>query len=470
MNATSGNILARILVLHEYRYINGLSPQSDGSYEGGPQMLQQNRKTVVLCLLFLFLLAACMPLNPAMQDGGPGPTVTPIPTATLVPVAEPASADGCPATAADGQLLRNDPAGYCLALPAGFEATLQEENNSAVIFAPATTGGHRERLFITVEEALGRSLEQVAEQVLTDSQIPGLEYEISPDAEIGGGPAFVIGKMAGQDLNRRVIAVHDGRVYTLVFIPDDLEQQPANTEMEALYQAVMASFAYVPPTQPTGIALPNGYPADVAFSWQRRILGDGGMVAECQRMDISPEGETRLGTCAELQSRQAETPVQWEEIQARYQPFNYASGEFDLHFAGQGDIYDSAWSRALARWAEISYGEMMSGRVGAANRTAVSWWLGDVEGQPGMCKHLVVLDYGYAYANIDPCTGGDTLSTTGGWLETSEMKAFDGLLYGFATVYAQDNYFNGLGEQEMGTAEIEQVAQWATEIFERLHN
>lgn len=435
-------------------------------------MLQKNCKRLVLPILFLFLLAACVPLNPATPTANLEPTGTPIPTVTPVPVAEvaePEPTDDCPTPTADSEQWRNEGAGYCLLLPAGFEAQLYEENNSAVVLAPAGTGGHRERLFITVEDALGRSLEQVAEQVLTDHLIPDMEYELSPDAELAGGAAFVIGKMAGQDLNRRVIAVHDGRVYTLIFIPDDAEQQPANAEMETLYQAVMASFAFIPPTQPMGIPSPDGYPADAAFSWQRRILGDGGAVAECQRMDISAEGETRLGTCTELQTELAETPVQWEEILARFQPFNYTSGDFDLRFAGQGDIYDPAWSRALGRWAQNSYGEMSSGRVSAAGRTAVSWWLGEAEGQAGMCKHLIVLDYGYAYANIDPCGGGDNVSTSGGWLETPEMQRFDGLLYGYATTYDADNYFTGLGEQVMGAAELEQVQVWAEQIFERLY-
>lgn len=469
MKSVIGNTFTKAAVLLRCSNTNDRSPQSIGSYKGGPQVLQKNRKSLVFCLLFLILLAACVPLNPAMQESGPGPTATFIPTATPVPAAELGTADGCPADAADSHQWRNEGAGYCLLLPAGFEANLYEENNSAVVLAPASTGGHRERLFITVEDALGRSLEQVAEQVLTDHLIPDMEYELSPDAEMGGGPAFVIGKMAGQDLNRRVIAVHYGRVYTLIFIPDNPEQQPANAEMETLYQAVMASFAFIPPTQPMGIPSLNGYPADATLSWQRRILGDGGAVAECQRMDISPEGITRLGTCTELQLELAETPVQWEEILARFQPFNYASGDFDLRFAGQGDIYDPAWSRALGRWAQISYGEMISGRVSAAGRTAVSWWLGEVEGQAGMCKHLIVLDYGYAYANIDPCGGGDNFSTSGGWLETPEMQRFDRLLNGYATAYDADNYLTGLGEQVMGAAEFEQIQVWAEQIFERLH-
>jgi hypothetical protein len=466
MKSVIGNIFTKAAVLLRCSNTNDRSPQSIGSYKGGPQVLQKNRKSLAFCLLFLILLAACVPLNPAMQESGPGPTATFIPTATPVPATELGTADGCPA---DSHQWRNEGAGYCLLLPAGFEANLFEENNSAVVLAPASTGGHRERLFITVEDALGRSLEQVAGQVLTDHLIPDMEYELSPDAEMGGGPAFVIGKMAGQDLNRRVIAVHDGRVYTLIFIPDNPEQQPANAEMETLYQAVMASFAFILPTQPMGIPSPNGYPADATLSWQRRILGDGGAVAECQRMDISPDGKTRLGTCTELQLELAETPVQWEEILARFQPFNYASGDFDLRFAGQGDIYDPAWSRALGRWAQISYGEMISGRVSAAGRTAVSWWLGEVEGQAGMCKHLIVLDYGYAYANIDPCGGGDNVSASGGWLETPEMQRFDRLLYGYATAYDADNYFTGLGEQGMGAAEFEQIQVWAEQIFERLH-
>lgn len=414
-------------------------------------------------LLSLFLFAACVPANLPVPP-------TPTPATREVPLAQPSPGDACSGAAEGSQPVQNEAAGYCLSIPAGFEARLMDENRSAIFFAPATTPGHRERLFITVQDALGRSLAQAAEQVLTDYLIPDMEYELSPDAELGGGPAFVIGKLPGQDLNRRVIAVHDGRIYTLLFIPDDAGQQPANREMEQLYQQVMASFTFVPPTQPMGIPSSNDYPADAIFSWERRILGDGGAVAECQRMDISADGETRLGMCAELQLKVAETPVQWAEILGRFQPFIYESGDFSLRFAGQGDIYDPAWSRALARWAQSSYGEMSSGRISAANRTAVSWWLGEVDGQAGQCRHLVVLDYGYAYANIDPCIGGENVTTQGGWLQTHEMQTFDGLLYGYATGYEKENYFSGLGEQVMGEAELKQIDGWAAQIFERLRS
>ena len=50
----------------------------------------------------------------------------------------------------------------------------------------------------------------------------------------------------------------------------------------------------------------------------------------------------------------------------------------------------------------------------------------------------------------------------------ARMQAFDALLYGFVTTYQGDNYFNGLGQQALGAAELEQINNWAAQIFERL--
>lgn len=420
-------------------------------------------KSMFGLLLLLVLLGGCvMPLPLAPQGQ--------LPVATTVAGEE--TQDACPEPTADQTWVRNEAAGYCFLIPDGYEAVTFEETYGVVVYAPATTPGHRERLLIEVQDALGRSLEQVTEQVLADTTIPGMAPEIDETRTVGSAAATVIGKLPGQDLNRRLLTVHNGRVYQLMFVPDDPDMAQAYAEMETLFALVTDSFTFIPPTAPMGLPLPggqeSGYPADAALSWEQRILGDGGAVTECHRLAVAADGTTWAGSCDQAEVETQAAPFQWAEILERFAPFVYKSGEGDLIFAGQGDLYHSAWQRALVAWAQISHAETVSGRVSATSRTALSWWLGEVEGETGVCRHLIVLSHGYAYANADPCTGGETETVAQGWLTTEEMAAFDGWIYQAAPTYAEDSYLDGRGEQELSQDELAQLAEWAETLYQRL--
>ncbi len=433
--------------------------------------------TLLLILAALFLLNGCVPAAVSVVDSwltidrvdSNGPAE---PVESVVPAESGDTLTDCPEASPGQQLVRNEAAGYCFFIPAGYEAAYLEETGAVIVHAPGSTPGHRERLFVETEEALGRTLAEVTDQVVVNNTIPGLKLEISADATVGGEAATVIGNLPGQDLNRRVIVVHNGRVYQMMFVPDDPQMGQANEEMETLFAAVMASFTFIPPTNPMGLPLPgaqeSGYPTDAAFSWQRRILGDGGTVMECQRLDIAADGATWAGSCEQATIQAADAPYQWQEILNRFAPFVYKGGEWDLVFAGQGDVYDPAWQQALGAWAQISYGETTSGRVSAAARTALNWQLGEVEGEAGQCRQLIVLSHGYAYANLVPCQGGDAQTVAEGWLETAEMIAFDNWLYSAAPTYVEDNYLDGRGEQELSNEEITALATWAEELYQRL--
>ena len=173
--------------------------------------------TALLILATLFLLSGCVPAAVSVADAWL--TIDSVesnrPTAVVESVvpAEPSDAQtACPQASDAQQSVRNEAAGYCFLIPAGYEATYLEETGSVIVHAPGTTPGHRERLFIEVEEALGRTLAEVTDQVLVNNSIPGLVLEMPADVTVGGQAATVIGKLPGQDLNRRVIVVHNGRV------------------------------------------------------------------------------------------------------------------------------------------------------------------------------------------------------------------------------------------------------------------
>lgn len=139
-----------------------------------------------------------------------------------------------------------------------------------------------------------------------------------------------------------------------------------------------------------------------------------------------------------------------------------------LRFPGQAELDSEAWLRAIDAWIEFTYGRQTTGQMGAATRTVMSWWLGELPDRPGHCRHLLVLAYGYAYANVDPCQGGQVVSTAEGWLQTAELDAFDRWLYNRAPLFVGDHYFDGRGTQETTEAEIAEMALWAEQVYSRI--
>jgi hypothetical protein len=65
--------------------------------------------------------------------------------------------------------------------------------------------------------------------------MPGFDSRRSTIA-IAGQKAVVLDNVPGQDLMRRVLFVHDGRLFDLTFSPAD------HADMEAFYQTVVNDF------------------------------------------------------------------------------------------------------------------------------------------------------------------------------------------------------------------------------------
>ncbi len=209
-----------------------------------------------------------------------------------------------------------------------------------------------------------------------------------------------------------------------------------------------------------------------ALVWEGDPLADDNQ-AECRALRITVPGQAFIGACGAADSPvelAAGQPGGWNEMLLRFSSFTTDTVQGRLEFQGQGQIMSPAWQRAITTWANTTYNELASGRVGAANRTVAAWGLGEVEGQPGLCRQLLVLSHGYAYSNLTPCAGGNVQETVGGWLDTAEWEKFDGWLAGYAPVYQDNNYFSGLGTREMSPAEVDDLADWAGDVYARLRH
>jgi hypothetical protein len=61
--------------------------------------------------------------------------------------------------------------------------------------------------------------------------------------EIDGEPAYSVGGLTGQDLNRRLYMVHNDQLYWMMFVPDTT-LAPAYQQMEDLYAMIVNTFHF----------------------------------------------------------------------------------------------------------------------------------------------------------------------------------------------------------------------------------
>ena len=162
------------------------------------------------------------------------------------PVAPLLAGPECPEPVDNSTIYTNDPAGYCLLVPAAY--TVQEispEASEVAFFVGAIQDVTHARFFVAVEDAGGRSLDQIVadKQAEIEKALPGLDLMPSFGFMLDGAIAHQFDRVPGQDLSRQLFTVHNGRLYTLTFIPDD-PTADAFAEMETLYDMVIDSFSF----------------------------------------------------------------------------------------------------------------------------------------------------------------------------------------------------------------------------------
>lgn len=152
----------------------------------------------------------------------------------------------CPEAEEGVVLYTNAEDGFCLLLPEGYEvddSLTTEHGTETAVYVNSLLDVSHPRLYITVEEANGRSLNDVTEAIqdaFAGFDVMGGSFGHMLDGE----PAMQFEQLPGQDLNRQVAALHNGRLYTLTFVPDDPEAGEIYSEMQTLYDLVMDSFSF----------------------------------------------------------------------------------------------------------------------------------------------------------------------------------------------------------------------------------
>lgn len=177
-------------------------------------------------LLFLFALVACRP---------PGTATT-----SRLP-ADMESAPGCLEVTPGTHQLLAPAQGICFLYPESYNA-FQGEDGTITLYVRALFGSHVPLASISYSDAQGQSLEEITAQRLHDYGWPDTKPE---PITLGGEAAVMLDNLPGQDTNRRVVAVHDGRVYDLVISGINANYGTAGELADALYDKVIASLQFI---------------------------------------------------------------------------------------------------------------------------------------------------------------------------------------------------------------------------------
>jgi hypothetical protein len=469
------------------------------------------RQLTVLTIFLSLLLAACTPgastqeLTPTVQAEQPtaAPTEVPAEEPTNEPTeeqteepteepeaetetgaeptavaeeesdAESESAEalaGCPEPEDEMQLISSTVAGYCFLIPAGFERSPfgDDDGFSLGIYGPESTPGHRERAFVNVTEITTPTIETTDEttptvdaQAHVESIVEGLLASLpgftptQSSLTLGGLPAIQLDNLPGQDINRKIFAVYEDRLYELTFVPVDEVRPDASAEMEELYALVVESFRFMPAT-------------DAASSFAPMLTWEGEIDGACHTLTIEPDGTASVGVCDDEASSTTSLSenVEWAAVQEHFGNIDAETSAGQITFQGQGSAANEDWAQALATWASFTAMETVAGRTGASARTALAWQLTTTPEHSGLCSQLIVLAYGYAYANQIPCDGnGQATQVATGWLTDAELDTLAGWLAGGERVEGELGYLDAQGDAPITP---EELTAWANAVYTRM--
>ncbi|MCA9962364.1 MAG: hypothetical protein KC443_25190 [Anaerolineales bacterium] len=199
----------------------------------------KHKSLLFFIILLLPLLAACRATNDTEMDN----EIVPEPTVAINAEAK------CPDAPVGTTLFTNLEDGFCLLLPDGYAVddslTSSSGGTETAVYVDSPLDATHPRLFITVENANGRSLDEIttakaAEIEASTGSSPTWTFGIM----LGDSAANQFEQVPGQDLSRQVVAVRNGRFYTLTFTPDDASAD-AYADMQTLYDTVLGSFNFL---------------------------------------------------------------------------------------------------------------------------------------------------------------------------------------------------------------------------------
>jgi hypothetical protein len=165
---------------------------------------------------------------------------------TVPPTPEPTAKPSCPELAEGTQLLTQESVGYCLMYPEGFLEVYSDPAQVCLVPEGPTMGCHTAVAFFNVNDAAGRSVDQIADEMIADSEaeIPGIAIQRT-SSTVSGQLAVALEGLPGVTGTRDILIVYADRLYWLTFILPGADSASVE-QFERLYTTVIDSFTFLP--------------------------------------------------------------------------------------------------------------------------------------------------------------------------------------------------------------------------------
>ncbi len=284
---------------------------------------------IVLYSLFVWLLAACAPLSQtAAVLPESAETDASVHTGSFAePGQEPSR---CVEPAIDQRLWVDEVHAYCLIVPETYVAWSGAPG--AVSLVKGDIMNHLDpRIEITVIEGAESTPEEAADQWAADFGIPGFTVERSR-ITVDGVDAVMLDNLPGQDLNRRIVVVHNGRLYGFFFRPLDAAMAP-------FYATALDSFRFLDG--------PSGEPS-LVYAGPVEVGNDD--PSKCTGMSLDGSQGATLFSCDGTSTSEPlgkRLALDWADFQTRFDAFTYDTPTETLVFDGVGEPASEPWQRAI---------------------------------------------------------------------------------------------------------------------------
>ena len=204
---------------------------------------------------FLSVTVALLALSACAPSPTPVPTVPPTPMPTIsssptppqqppTPTQTPGSI--CPSVTVGTQLLTREQMGYCLLYLEGYIEVDTDPTQVCLVPGEPYMACHTANFFINVEDAAGRTVDRIADEMIAgeEATIPGIEIQ-RENLTVSGEQAIMLEGLSGVAASRVILIAHAERLYRLTFVPWDKTGE-GFTRIENLYNTVISSFTFVP--------------------------------------------------------------------------------------------------------------------------------------------------------------------------------------------------------------------------------
>jgi hypothetical protein len=198
-------------------------------------------------LLTLMALAAC---NPA---GGAEPTAAPVDEPTSEPITEPtvepAEAEApaedltadCPEATDGAHQLIDAANGICFLYPDNYDA-IKTETGELTLYVKSPMNTEAPLANVRVEALDGRTIQDIIPDYPSDADLATMSFLT---IDLGGEQAMVLDILPGQDTNRHVVALHNGRLVDIMIARIGEDYGEVGQQAEALFQMITESFRFI---------------------------------------------------------------------------------------------------------------------------------------------------------------------------------------------------------------------------------